>query len=92
MPLDPASARHQLALLAERKSARVLGWPRDWRPHEIFNPLTGEPFTDAQAWDFVAQLLREPSFAIEEVQLDSPPGKTAYVLQAPLNLRAYPIT
>lgn len=82
-----AAARHQLAILARRKSARTLGWPREWRPYAIINPKTGEPFGDAEAWDFVADLLEDASITVEEVQLQSPPGKKGYVIQTLLNAR-----
>lgn len=83
----PAAARHQLTILARRKSARVLGWPRAWRPYEILNPKTGEPFNDAGTWEFVASLLEDPTVTVEEVILDSPPASKGYVIQTPLNGR-----
>ena len=88
MATDPNAVRHQLAVLCRRKAARVLGWPRQWRPYEIMNPKTGEPFTDPEAWDLVADLLQDVSIALEEVLLDSPPGKTGYVVEAALNERS----
>jgi hypothetical protein len=84
---DPVAARHQLAILSRRKSARALGWPREWRPYEIVDPKTGEPFTDATAWELVADLLEDPTVAVEEVLLESPPGKRGYVIQTSLNAR-----
>ena len=85
--MDLVAARHELTVLSRRKSARVLGWPRDWRPYEIADPKTGEPFTDSSAWEFVARLLEDSNVTVEEVVLDSPPGKTAYVLHTELNAR-----
>jgi len=53
--------------------------PSKWKPHSVVNPESGEVFTDAGAWDFVASLL-ENGHPIEEIILDKPPGKKAYVL------------
>ena len=83
MPQDLASIRHQLALLAQRKRARKLDWPRDWRPHEVLNPLDGQPFTDAGAWEYIAELL-EQGQELEESLQDQPAGVTAYVMQVAL--------
>jgi hypothetical protein len=85
MEQESPSIRHQLAVLVRRKSARTLGWPRDWRPSEVCNPEDGQPFTPAGAWEFIAQLLGErDDIPIEQVRLDDPPGSTGYVLHAPL--------
>ncbi len=77
------SVRHQLVLLARRKRARVVEWsrdrPSDWRPQQIRDPATGDFFTDAGAWHFIADLL-ESGHPIEEVSLRQPPGKLAYVM------------
>lgn len=74
-----AEARYQLATLARRKTARDLGWPRDWRPQTVRDPFTGEWFTDAGAWEFIADCL-DAGEALQEIVLDNPPGKLAYVL------------
>jgi len=37
------------------------------------------PFTEAGAWEFVAEAI-EAGHAMEELTLDKPPGATAYVL------------
>jgi len=75
-----ADARHQLAMLARRKKARDLAWPRDWRPHTVRDPSTGEYFTDAGAWEFIADCL-EAGEPLDEIALDNPPGKLGYVVQ-----------
>jgi hypothetical protein len=83
MPDDLASIRHQLKMLANRKKARRLDFPRDWRPHEVLNPLDGQPFSDTGAWEFIAELLDQG----QELDLspqEQPPGVTAYVMQVPL--------
>lgn len=47
------------------------------------NPETGLPFTDESAWRFIATLLRD-GHEVEEMILDVPPGKTAWVLKVEL--------
>ena len=83
---DLDAMRHQLAVLARRKSARVLGWPRDWRPGEVRNPHDGQPFTGPGAWEYLAELL-DAGHEIEVITLDEPPGATGYVLQVPIEAR-----
>lgn len=78
---DLTSIRHQLSVLARRKKARELGWPRDWQPSAVANPDNGQPFTPAGAWEFIAQVLSERTdIALETTRLQDPPGATAYVL------------
>ncbi len=72
-----------MAVLARQRRKCILGWPRDWRPTEVVNPATGEPFTAWGAWEFIAELL-ERGHALEEVVLDNPPGKRAYVMRVDL--------
>lgn len=81
---DPAF-RRQLAILACRKSSRRLGWPRHWSPTSVRDPKGefGAPFTEAGAWEFIAELL-DSDHAIEEVELRDPPGKSGYVLHVRL--------
>jgi hypothetical protein len=82
-----ASIRRQLATLAARKKARVLGWPRAWRPTTVINPEDGNPFTPAGARDFVARVLAEGKVSLEEIELDSPAGAKGYVLHIPMGGR-----
>jgi len=44
---------------------------------EVLNPETGLPFTDAGAWNFIADLL-DAGHPIVEVRLRRPPGETAF--------------
>jgi hypothetical protein len=46
----------------------------------VCDPETGLPFTEAGAWDFVANLL-ESGHPVELVVLEKPPGATGYVLK-----------
>ena len=83
MPPDAESIRREAAILARRKSARVVFFsqdsPCDWCPRTVINPEDGQPFTDAAAWDFIARLLDEQE-PLESVDLIHPPGKTGYVM------------
>ncbi|HYT89811.1 MAG TPA: hypothetical protein VEL76_13970 [Gemmataceae bacterium] len=54
--------------------------PSKWRPHEVICPATGEPFTEAGAWEYIADLL-DGGHPLEEVPQEQPPGKMAYVMQ-----------
>lgn len=83
MPLPPdlEQIRQQLIVLASRKSARTLGWPRDWRPTQVINPNSGEVFTPVGAWEYIVELLQD-GVDIETKILDAPEeGKTAYVIK-----------
>jgi len=75
---------HQLLVLARRRSCRVLGWPRDWRPTQVLDPETGEPFTLVGAWEYIIALL-EGNIEIQPKILDD--GKPAYVMLVPLGAR-----
>ena len=83
--LADASIRHQLAVLACRKSSRKLGWPRDWSPWSVRHPNGeyGTPFTEAGAWEFIAELLAS-DHPIFEIELREPRGKTGYVMHVSL--------
>jgi len=70
MPADLSSIRHQLTVLAR---------PNQWRPHEVICAETGEPFTDAGAWEHVADLL-EQGHELEAIPQEEPAGVTAYVM------------
>lgn len=69
---------------ASSKHSRVSEWsarcPCEWRPQTVIDLRTGQVFTDAGAWDFVVENLNS-GCQLEEVILDKPPGKTAYVLK-----------
>jgi len=83
---DLAAIRHQLLSLIKHKSKRKTEFkverPIDWRPTEVIDPRSGSPFTPSGAWDFIEEKLRE-NHAIEEVELEKPPGRKAYVLLVP---------
>ena len=75
--------RRELAVLCRRSWSRALGWPRDWRPGSVVNPRDEDQqvFTEPGAWEFIAELL-ESGHPIEEIELEHPAGKRAYVLVA----------
>jgi hypothetical protein len=86
--MDPeqlAENRRQLAQLARQRSRRRVPrgeLPCEWRPQTVTNPEDGQPFTDAGAWERIAQLLED--VAGQEVAvsvLDRPPGQTAFVMR-----------
>ena len=80
---DLSQIRKQLvALLKQRK--RVRAWlkerPNDWRPTQVTHPLSGMPFTPNGAWQFIEEKLEEGQ-PLEEITLDIPQGKKAYVMK-----------
>lgn len=81
--------RTQLALLARRPSARTTAFsrrePTDWRPSQVRRPGGGfSPyFTDAAAWDLIADEL-EDGREVEVVELHRPPGAKGYVMKIEL--------
>ena len=81
------TVRYELLQLVRRKSARSVVWqaeePIDWRPTECIDPRSGDYFTEAGAWSFIAELL-EGELELEEIVLEKPPGKKGYVLHVQL--------
>lgn len=75
--------RRELAVLCRRSWCRVLGWPRDWRPGMVVDPNDPDQqvFTEPGAWEFIADLL-EAGSPMLEIKLDTPAGKTGYVVVA----------
>ena len=84
-----AETRRQLALLARRPGARTSAFdrsaPTDWRPTEVRDPEGGfSPFfTDAAAWELIADKLEE-EHEVEVVELRKPPGAKGYVMKIDL--------
>lgn len=76
--------RHQLLQLSKRRRAWDVGFtrerPKDWSPKSVVDPSFNQPFTDQGAKDYVAELL-ENGHHIEEITLDTPPGKKGYVMK-----------
>lgn len=80
MPENFDSVRKQLLTHASKKRERILDQPRNWKPYEVLNPATNQPFTMESAWEFVVEVLQNEKYGIEEVMQENPPGKKAYVL------------
>jgi hypothetical protein len=80
---DPESIRREAAILARRKSARTVSFtrdsPSDWRPRTVINPEDGQPFTDAAAWQLIADLL-DRGEPLECIELKYPAGKKGYAM------------
>jgi hypothetical protein len=78
---DWQKTRREFARLARRKNLRRNDWtkkmPCDWAPTQVENPRTGMPFTDAGAWELIAELL-DGNHEFTEVTLRNPPGCLAY--------------
>jgi hypothetical protein len=53
--------------------------PTVWQPTTVENPDCGISFTTLRAWHFLADAL-EKGCALEEVELDRPPGLKGYVV------------
>ena len=80
--------RKRLADFARRRERRVVGpfskdLPCDWRPQNILNPESGMPFTDASAWELIAERL-ENGHPVRQQTLEKPPGAQAVVLEVDL--------
>src|SRR5437867_572644 len=81
---DPLKdVRRQLAALARRPKCRTSAFtperPTEWRPWEVKNPESGMVFTEAGAWEFIADCL-ESNHPIEQIVLEKPHGKAGYVM------------
>lgn len=71
----------QLISNCRRNSRRFLGFPRDWRPHQILNPASKDfYFTDSSAWEFIADHL-ELGHPYEVINLENPSGALALAMK-----------
>jgi hypothetical protein len=83
LALDDA-IRRQLAQLCQHKRTRRsggagTGLPCHWAPWDVRDPRTGEYFTEASAWEFVAETINS-GHPIDPITLRIPRGRTGYVL------------
>lgn len=84
-----AETRRQLARLARSARTRTSAFsphePTDWRPEQVEGPEGGfSPyFTDAGAWELIADKLDE-GHAVEVIELHKPPGAKGYVMKIDL--------
>lgn len=87
--VDLDTVRNQLCTLCLRRGSRQLGWPYgwpcDWRPREVADPrsVDSEMFTDAGAWEYLAELL-DGGHPLQQTVLRHPPGEAAYVMKVHL--------
>src|ERR1700754_5183239 len=80
-----------IASMCRNAGARYVGqWseqhPARWLPERVHNPKTSEPFSDHEAWEFVATLI-ETGHVLKIVELYSPPGTEGFELLVPVEQR-----
>lgn len=63
-----------------RQSVSKSTEPCRWWPHRVLHPILGIPFTDAGAWNFVADHL-SAGHAVTTIVMNKPPGQIGYVLK-----------
>ncbi len=84
MTSPPDEIRKELARLAGRSQTRQAKFSRqapcDWRPQQVIDPRSGEPFTPEGAWEFIVEQI-EGGAEIDVLLLEKPPGKKGYVLK-----------
>lgn len=87
MSPDPDVVRGELVRLCRHRKTRKVVFtkeaPSDWRPTSVAHPEFGQYFTDAGAWEYVADLL-EKGHAIKEITLSNPVGELAYEMNVDL--------
>ncbi len=85
--------RNQLALLCRRGRNRkvALNLPCDWHPMTVHNERTGMPYTEAEAFEAIADALDDLRIEVTVVTLRIPPGRTAYELLIPQSKGCAPI-
>jgi hypothetical protein len=66
------------------------GLPSEWRPDNVTDPRSGEPFTAFGAWEYIAELL-ESGHPFREVELKVPPGAHGYVLEVDVGVHHRPL-
>lgn len=79
--------RKQLRILCRTSKTRRIGCfpdePSDWRPGTVRVPGTSMMFTEAAAWGLIEQCLADSTIVMDELILDKPPGKKAFVFVVP---------
>jgi hypothetical protein len=63
-----------------RQSVSKSTEPCRWFPHRVLHPVFGIPFTDASAWNFVADLL-SAEHDVTTIVMEKPFGQIGYVLK-----------
>ena len=77
--IDPEAHRHELATLARRRHSRRLQFPHEWQPWCVCSEVTGMPFTEAEAWNFIADRL-EDGHPISVIDMRDNPGTHGFVM------------
>jgi hypothetical protein len=63
-----------------RQSVSKSTEPCRWYPHRVLHPVLGIPFTEAGAWNFVAELL-SCNHDVTTIAMEKPSGQIGYVLK-----------
>ena len=63
-----------------RQSVSKSTEPCRWYPYNVLHPVFGIPFTDAGAWNFIADLL-SAGHDVTPIVMEKPPGQIGYVLR-----------
>ncbi len=63
-----------------RQSVSKSTEPCRWFPYRVLHPVFGVPFTDASAWNFVADLL-SAGHEVKTIVMEKPFGQIGYVLK-----------
>lgn len=88
--MNPETLR-QLVANCRKSSGRSIGRPHEWTPHRVEIPgLPGFFFSDAGAWDLIADKLDE-GIEYQEISLDTPYGSTAIVLCVGIDPKRPPV-
>lgn len=79
-----AEIRSLLARYARKRGTRDTQFTRErptkWRPSEVTDPKTNEPFTQDSSWELVVDLL-EKNHELKMVILRKPKDKKGYVMK-----------
>lgn len=80
--------RAQMAILARKRECRIVPrsaqFPCRWQPHQVFSAEHGLPFTESGAWELIADHLEAAATAVQELELETPAGVTALVMNISL--------
>lgn len=63
-----------------RQSVSKSTAPCRWYPYRVLHPRFGIPFTEAGAWNFIADLL-DAGHGVTVIEMEKPPGQIGYVLK-----------
>lgn len=75
-----AVKKHLAVLIKQSKRVVAYDLSKKWWPTDVKDPRSGECFTPAGAWDFIAEQLEQRGTVIKKIELKEPPGRKGYVL------------